>query len=248
MVSQGGRELGSRYWIVAALYAVAAALVADLAWATAIGTSGPWFSPAISVQIYSLALLLGAVVGIVLAAAASARVVRLNDQLEALDARIAALRDGPSSDRSELYGAGGLLVGREDEDVADVLHVLRPGGPPVVEMTRGERAVGVSQEVVRLSGAVADTKRFRDLVAARGAVRTARARVWPAASGPIGMSVVILAVAGAMLPGSEGFAVRNFQLNTMFILAISYSWWLLVAWAVTALFLMHRLPSPRDSA
>ena len=38
---------------ICGLFAVALAVIANLAWATAAATTGPWFSAAVSIQVYA---------------------------------------------------------------------------------------------------------------------------------------------------------------------------------------------------
>src|SRR5438094_160500 len=46
---------------------------------------------------------------------------------------------------------------------------------------------------------------------------------------------IALAAAAAMLPGSDGFAASQYQLNTALLLFLGYGWMFLVFWAVMAL-------------
>src|SRR2546426_376907 len=61
---------------------------------------------------------------------------------------------------------------------------------------------------------------------------------------PTGEATLVASAAGAMLPGSDGFAASHFQLNTGLILFLGYGWMFLVLWAVLALAMLTARSSP----
>src|SRR5256885_2283494 len=65
-----------RLIVATLLFLGAFAIIAQLAWNTAIATSGPWFSPAISRDVYSTTMITTTVLVAVLAALATARPMR----------------------------------------------------------------------------------------------------------------------------------------------------------------------------
>lgn len=68
------------------------AIIGYLAWRTALGTTGPWFSPTISQQVYSSTLISATVLVVGLVAFASAQAAAAARETRALDLRIAILR------------------------------------------------------------------------------------------------------------------------------------------------------------
>ncbi len=64
-----------------------------------------------------------------------------------------------------------------------------------------------------------------------------------ALAGPSIAAVSYVAVSAMLLPGVFGFLERNFQLNTTAILALSYGWLGLLAYAIVSVYVVSR-PSP----
>lgn len=231
-------SVGRKAAVVSALFVLVLAIIANLAWATAVSITKPWYSPAVSLQMYTISLPLAGFVAVVLAASASGWRRRLDEGLRALDARVAALRGAnPPAVES-------ALAERPDPIDLEVEEVLRSLQSEVEDSAGRTEPAGHDVLLTLTPPTPQDTARVRmevlvELVSQRLALRSARGRVWWIASGPILASVAFAGIAGAMLPGSEGFAVTHFQLNTTFILLLAYGWWIVVAWAVAALQLMH---------
>ena len=225
--------------VVTAGFAVLFAVIADLAWATAVATTSPWYDAAVSLQVYSVAILVASLLAVVLVLSASRRASVLDASLHRLDQRIALFRSGlvaepllvrdrSGPDAADIEGdprrsadGGSRLAVPADKEGHDSL-IEMPDVPPA---PRGDRT-----KVALL----------RRLVRGRIALREARARVWTTVSGALAVSLVFLAVAAPMLPGSEGFAAAHYQLNTALILFLSYGLVPLVAWAVVSLGLLER--------
>ena len=81
--------------VLTAGFAVLFAVIANLAWATAIATTGPWFDAGTGLAVYSVALVLATVLVVFLVQQATARISRLDASLVRLDRRIALLRAAP---------------------------------------------------------------------------------------------------------------------------------------------------------
>jgi len=79
---------------------------------------------------------------------------------------------------------------------------------------------------------------MKALLVERARVEIARASAAPSVAGPIVVALLFAVAAGAMLPGSETFAVSHFQLNTGLLLFLGYGWMFLLLWAVLALSLL----------
>lgn len=226
--------------IVNVVFSVLIVAIVDLAWAVAVGTSGPWFSPGVSFQVYSVSLVLGSFLTFALAAIASARVARLDDVVRVIDERLEAFQS--LHEVQSVLGLGEDPT-RYDPTEAEVDRIAyAPDTESLLEVHPTSAEVVMQSPAERAAGARDQSKMTRRLLAARRSILAERGRAWPAAIGPICVSIIFVAISGAMLPGSEGFAQRQYQLNTTLILLLGYGWWPLLAWAVAALFRIH---SPR---
>lgn len=220
------------------LFGLGLILVAGLAGAAAAGTVGPWFSPAVSIQVFAVSLLASILVALALAALAGLRVARIDDGLRALELRIAGLPEA-----AELPPARDLTpmdldrIPPTDADVDELLAVLHtPSGAPITELevtgTLMDMETAITASKVRKEVLKAAIRQRADLLGER-------ALATRAVAGPILASFLVTAIAGAMLPGAEGFAALNFQLNTGLVLFLGYGWLFLVGWAVVALAVLH---------
>jgi len=206
------------------------ALIGYLAWTTALGTTGPWFSPAISQQVYSATLISATVLVVGLVAFASAQAAAAARETRALDLRIAILR-----------GSGVAHV----PGVIDTNGDLEDAPPPIIEApTRGVGAALVSirrqghdslETITSFAVHEAPEVALREFSRVRNLLLGAKARLRSAVAGPSAMGTVFLGIAGAMLPGSEGFLQYHFFLNTTLILFLGYGWPFLAAWASAGL-------------
>src|SRR5438034_1076991 len=88
-----------RLIVATLLFLGAFAVIAQLAWNTAIATNGPWFSPAISRDVYSTTMIAATVLVAVLAALASGQSASAARDARALDLRFNILRGRGSLDR-----------------------------------------------------------------------------------------------------------------------------------------------------
>ena len=162
---------------------------------------------------------------------------RLDASLVRLDRRIALLRvsRGPPGRRS---------VHSDSEDPDVLRGGLADGGSPSLAQAEkeGHDALVPLLPEQRSRQGNARTELLRQLVRERIAIRESRGRVWTTAAGPLLACVAFLAIAGPMLPGSEGFAAAHYVLNTTLILFLSYGFAPLVAWSVVALGMMGSLP------
>ena len=165
-----------------------------------------------------------------LAAIASMQAAFASRDLRALDLRIAILRGS---------GVGSGIAGIDiDQDIEETLDTImgppEPDGPStLVAVTRDghDSLVPVPASVAHGRAEVV----LKELSRARTLLVHASERVWGAVTGPIVTGGAFLGIAGAMLPGSDGFAAVHFQLNTTVILFLGYGWPFLVAWAVSGL-------------
>jgi len=208
------------------LFVAVFGIIADLAWSTAATTSGPWFSSAVSRDVYSTTLLAGTVLVVGLAAVASAHAALGAREIRALELRIGILKGSGAT-----ASASGFDIDRDIEDTLDEIAGGVPIGAPPAPLVSMEREAHDSLIAVTMEGRVArQDVVLRELVRARAVVHQAGSRVWSAVIGPICMGGLFLGIAGAMLPGSEGFAQAHYMLNTALILFLGYAWPFLVAW------------------
>lgn len=212
------------------LFLGAFAIVAQLAWVTAEDTSGPWFSPAISRDVYSTTMIAATILVAVLAALASGQAAAVGREDRALDLRLGILRGSGVIASS----SGGVDVDRDIEETLD--EILEGVGDPMAPLVTVDRqghdtlisvateARGLRQDVV-----------LREVARARASLHRASQRIWTGVAGPVAAGIAFLGIAGAMLPGAEGFAEAHFVLNTALILFIGYGWPLLAGWSAVGL-------------
>jgi len=219
-----------RLIVATLLFLGAFAIIAQLAWNTATATSGPWFSPAISRDVYSTTMIAATVLVAVLAALASAQSASTAREARALDLRLNILRGSGVI----VSGSGGIDI---DADIEDTLNEILGGvdgsAAPMVTMDREahDTLVAVTTEGKALRQDVV----LREVARARSALHKAGSRIWTAVAAPMAAGIVFLGLAGAMLPGSEGFAISHYVTNTALILFLGYGWPVLVGWFAVSL-------------
>lgn len=231
-----GDESGTRIRpsLVTILFAIVFVGIADLAWLTASGTTFPWFTTTISAQMYGTTLTAAAIGALALALVADSHVGRLvprphtGSEAEEEDVRLKV------ETNVERASDAPIVVGGIDSMIAELQALANI---PTVE-TRDDRAVQLVVTAPRR--AIEGRGRDRRLPAIRGPrARNVKRQIWMTVAGPLGMFLLFVAISGAMLPGSGGFAAANFQLNTAFVLFLSYGWPFLVAWTIIALAMLH---------
>jgi len=219
-----------RLIVATLLFLGAFAVIAQLAWNTATATSGPWFSPAISRDVYSTTMIAATVLVAVLAALASGQSASAAREARALDLRLNILRGSGAM----VSGSGGIDI---DADIEDTLNEILGGvdgsAAPMVTMDREahDTLVAVTTEGKALRQDVV----LREVARARSALHKAGSRIWTAVAAPMAAGIVFLGLAGAMLPGSEGFAISHYVTNTALILFLGYGWPVLVGWFAVSL-------------
>ena len=218
-----------RLTIATLLFLGAFAIVAQLAWNTAESTTGPWFSPAISRDVYSTTMVAATILVAVLAALASGQAAATARETRALDLRLSILRGSGMTTVS-----GGIDIDRDIEDTLDeILGSANDELAPVITVDREAHdtlvTVAMEGKLVRQDVAL------REIARARASLHKAASRIWGGVAGPIAAGLLFLGISGAMLPGAEGFAESHYILNTALILFLGYAWPALVGWTAVGL-------------
>ena len=219
---------GKRVAVVTVAFGAALVAIADLAWATAVATSGAWFSPSVSSQTYIVTLIASTVLVVGLAIAASMHIVSIGHAVDEMDQRIAVIRGSARAERQSSASAVGT-----DRDVEDELDDILGAMERDVALVEVRPLPAI---LVPAAATMQDARGLlRELVSERLAVRRSVSGVRWAIAPAIAASIIFGAIASAMLPAVDGFAIQNYQLNTAFLLFLAYGWPVLVAWAVTAI-------------
>jgi len=208
------------------------AVIALLARATALGTTGAWFSAAISSTVYQVTLLSATALVIGLGILASIHTAMAAREVRALELKIAILRGSGIG----VGGApGGISLDNDIDDTLDqILGVpMETSGALVAVRREGHDSLTATMPMQRT--VVRGDVLLKELSRAKNLLVDAGSRVWGAVAGPMAIGAVFLGIAGAMLPGSDGFAAAHYQLNTAVILFLGYGWPFLVTWAAVSL-------------
>lgn len=229
-------------WVLTAGFGVLFAAIANLAWLTAIGTTGPWFNVSTSAQVYDNAILGGLILSLALVLVAGLRSNGMEIRLRALDRRIALVRGAERPSVAPL--SNGPLDNDLDAEIDAALgEIDAPESSAVVRLEReGHDALVDLPSVLRTAPAGARTDLLRELVRERMELREAASVAWRIVAGPVVLSFLFVTIGGVMLPGSEGFAASHYQLNTTLVLFLGYAFAPLLAWAVLALGSLWRGP------
>ena len=176
---EGNAMPRQRLIVATLLFLGAFAVIAQLAWNTAIATSGPWFSTAISRDVYSTTMIAATVLVAVLAALASGQSASAAREARALDLRLNILRGSGVS----ASGSGGIDI---DADIEDTLNEILGGvdgsAAPLVTMDR-EAAHDTLVAVTTEGKALRQDVVLREVARARSALNKASSRIWGAVAG-----------------------------------------------------------------
>jgi hypothetical protein len=239
-----------RHDVVNAAFALAFALVAALASATAAGTTGPWFSSEVSSLVLQASLFAAIVTAFVLLGFAATYVARLEGARRAIDLQIATIPESvhlPTGPEVTITPDIVRTIPPSDEEVVDLLKTLAT--PAAHRLPQGE--IEIAGTLVEISAALQATRIrkevLRVLIRERVRLEADRGRVARIVAGPTVMALLVIGMAGAMLPGVQGFAQTNFRLTTGLVLFLAYGLAFLVAWALAALVsVVRRVPEPRN--
>src|SRR5205814_4826602 len=144
----------SRLWpfVLTVFFGILFAGIADLAWLTAIGTTGPWFTSGISSQVYTATLTTATIATLILASLAANKLALLDGRARAVAAREAGDPGTPTRFPVEPSGSVVLAPSRPPraEGLDSIISELeryaegplvqvrnRAGDPPGVGTSRG---------------------------------------------------------------------------------------------------------------
>ncbi len=228
----------SRPTLVNAAFAALFAFLATVAAATAAGTTGPWFSVEVSALVFQTSIFAAIVTAFVLVGFAATHLARLEDARRSIDLRVAMIPESvhlPTGADVTISPDIMRTIPPSDEEVDELLTTLAT--PSAHAAPQGEIEVaGVLVEVSAALTAVRTRKEvLRVLIRERARIQADRARVAGTVAAPIAMALLLVAMAGAMLPGAQGFGEANFRLNTGLVLFLAYGLAFLVAWALAVL-------------
>ena len=216
--------------------------MADLAWLTAINTTGPSFTSGTSAQVYTASLTTATIATLILASLAASRLARLESRMQAerlRDSDLVATEPEPPAPVATRVVAP--PEGSEDPDGLDQIlaEIGRYANGPLVEV-REKPAVRMTPAAPpHASIPTRMAEESRDRNPSRLALRRARRLVWQSVAGPLVMFLIFIAISGAMLPATGGFAQTHYQLNTGLILFLGYGWPFLVAWTLAAIAVLN---------
>lgn len=224
--------------LLTAAFVILFAAMANLAWATAITTTGPWYDAGVSADVYALSAAIAALMAILVVRDGSRSAAALDGSVRRVDRRIGLLRakmkarppDGVSPSPASLdeFDLDSAIDGLEDPGPTSLVRIERTGHDTLVPLAIAPQAVP----------STATTEVLRQLVSERVALREARARVWATVAGPVVLCLAFLAIAGPMLPGSGPFATAHYQMNTALVLFLAYGLAPLVAWCALGLVML----------
>src|SRR2546425_1835059 len=207
----------ARTGVVNVVFAVVFGLVAVFAAVTAAGTTGSWFSVEVSSLVFQTSIFAAIVTAFVLFGFAATHVARLEAARRSIDLRIATIPESihlPTGAEVTITPDIVRTIPPSDEEVDELLTTLAT--PTANAMPQGE--ISVAGTLVEISAALQATRTrkevLRVLIRERVRVESDRTRVAGTVAGPIVMALLFAGMAGALVPGGQGFARTHFQLST----------------------------------
>ncbi|MGI0148139.1 MAG: hypothetical protein ACREDF_01220 [Thermoplasmata archaeon] len=213
---------------VAAGFGAYFAIVGVVAWLFAQTLPTPWYAPDITRWIFTTYMLVAAVFLVGLGGLALSIRSSFMRQIREIDARPGALvRGSPSEALPPPLPETQSLGDTVDRDIDELLESLNE-----VEATATREARAMDSGDASGAGAYVEMDNS-GLAARRERLVQRRKFLGRYLFGPALVAAFILGLSGMMLPGADGFAQSNHQLNTALILGIGYSW-VGVGWYVAA--------------
>lgn len=226
----------------AALFAVLATFAA----ATAAGTTGPWFSVEVSSLVLQTSIFTAILVAFVVVGFAATHVARLEEARRSIDLRVSMIPESihlPTGAEVTITPDIVRTIPPSDEEVDELLTTLATPSANAFPQEEIEVAATLVEVSAALTAARTRKEVLKALLRERARIQADRARVAMTVAGPVVMALLVAAMAGAMLPGVQGFADANFRLTTGLILFLAYGLAFLVSWALAVLVvLVSRVP------
>ncbi|TLZ87569.1 MAG: hypothetical protein E6J92_02215 [Methanobacteriota archaeon] len=237
----------SRLWpfVLTVFFGILFAGIADLAWLTATGTNAPWFTSAVSAQVYTATLSTATIATLILASLAASKLTLLESRARATLAR--KIDEGAGGPRIPVEAPRSVVLAPSENPRAEGLDQIlseleRFAEGPMVAVRDRQTGSPIPRPLPQSDQRLVVAGQARVLPrVTRAALRRARGLVWQTVAGPLAVLLIFISAAGAMLPGSGSFAQTHFQLNTGLILFLGYGWPFLVAWSIAAIALLHVL-------
>src|SRR5256885_14582700 len=174
----------SRLWpfVLTVFFGILFAGIADLAWLTATGTTAPWFTSAVSAQVYTATLSTATIATLILAALAASKLTVLESRARATVAR--RVEEGAPSPRIPVEAPRSVVLtpsrNLRAEGLDQILSELeRFAEGPMVEVRDRPTADPVPMSLARSVPRTAGTERRRGLATAtRDALRRVLGLEW----------------------------------------------------------------------
>jgi hypothetical protein len=228
----------NRSALVNAAFAAVFAVLAAFAAATAAGTTSPWFTAELSGIVYETTIIVAVISAFVLVAFSATHVARLEEARRAIDLRMAMIPERvhlPTGAEVTITPELVRTIPPSDDEIDELLTTLATPSANAVP----QEEFGVAGTLVEVSAALTAARTRKEvltvLLRERARVQADRARVAGTVVAPIALALLLAAMAGAMMPGVQGFAAANFQLNTGLVLFLAYGLAFLVAWSLAML-------------
>lgn len=216
------------------------ALLFIAAWYFAQGLAVPWYGPDLSRWVYGFFLLGAAVllagmllIGAVRVQFIERRIVEVNERIGPRGhAAPAQEKDLPA-----LYRGSVEVKDHVDQEIEEILRSLTE-----TEAMASEAAttVDVLAPAETAPPARVEEDELAKLTAKRDRLRRMRATVSLYIAGPAAVAALFVGLSGILLPATEGMLQSLHQLNTTMILAMSYGWIGLAAYAILSVVALLR--------
>ena len=222
---------------LAAAFGVLFVIIAGVSWSFASGLADPWYPADLSRWVYTTNMLVAAVFLAALGGLGLSIRKSFNRQMRDLAKREGTGAEGLSDALPPPLPETGNLPDRVDRDIDDLLQSLSE-----IEAKSAEEAEAMEIAADTLPVQTPEPGMPSEEPSAAQRLRERHKALGRYLLGPGLVAAAILGLSGMMLPGSDGFAQTNYQINTALILGIGYSWGGLGAYVASTI---YALVAPR---